>query len=356
MKLNPSLSTQKLGFIAVMTALCVTSNYAMIGLPNIKFMDLFVFVSGYCFGTLPGILVGVLTWLVYGTLNPLGFSLPILAATSMGEAFYGLVGGLSRDMGLRVPGFSMMGKKEHWISNFKIALVGFILTFLYDLFTNIVSGITVGLSIPVALINGIPFAILHEGSNLAFFFWGGAPLIMAVQRIPIATSGAPIKKAGKVERVLEKGKGGWAWVSVGLLCLVLGMSIATAYYYGEYMKYENRYRETLKDLEALTMQVNMLINYGNGTQEWHNNTRVPLGFSLLNATLTVAKVDYSFMEFEGKLYAWVNAINGVEGSSSKFWLWYSWSTNASKWESGPVASNEYILHHGDTVAWFYTQF
>jgi hypothetical protein len=347
MKLNLNLSTQTLGFIAVMTALCVTSNYAMIGLPNIKFMDLFVFISGYCFGILPGTLVGVFTWLVYGTINPLGFSLPILAATSIGEALYGLVGGLSRDMGLRVPGFSMVGKKEHWICNFKIALIGFILTFLYDLFTNIMSGVTVGLSILVALISGIPFAILHEGSNLAFFFWGGAPLIMAVQRIPAATLRAPIRKTEKVERMLEKGKGEWAWVSVGLLCLVLGMSIITTYYYGEYMKYEDLYGKTLKDLEALTMQVNILINYGNGTQEWHNNTRVPIGFSLLNATLTVAKVDYYY-------YPYVKAINGVGGS--KFWLWYYWSETASNWESGSVASNEYILHNGDIVSWVYTQF
>jgi len=185
MGLNSDLSTQKLSFIAVMTALCVSSNYAMIGFPNIKFMDLFVFVSGYCFGILPGILVGVFTWLVYGTLNPYGFVLSIWVATSLGEGLYGLVGGLSKKFGLEVPDLSRIGKKEHWICSIKIALLGFLLTSLYDLFTNIVSALTAGLPIPIVLIAGIPFAILHEGSNIAFFFWGGTALIMVIRRIPM---------------------------------------------------------------------------------------------------------------------------------------------------------------------------
>lgn len=185
MKLNLGLSTQVLSFVTVMTALCVVSNYAMVGIYNVKFMHLFVFVSGYSLGSLAGILVGCFTWFIYGTLNPYGFSLPILMATSSGEAVYGLVGGLSNKFGLKVPDLSNAGKREYWICNVKIALLGFLLTFFYDLFTNIVSALTVGLPIPVVLINGIPFAILHEGSNVAFFFFGGATMINAIRRVPI---------------------------------------------------------------------------------------------------------------------------------------------------------------------------
>jgi uncharacterized membrane protein len=61
---------------------------------NVKFMDLIVFVSGVVFGPLMGASVGVLTWLVYGTLNPYGFSLPILLATCTGESIYGIIGGM----------------------------------------------------------------------------------------------------------------------------------------------------------------------------------------------------------------------------------------------------------------------
>lgn len=171
----------------VVTALCVSTNYAMIGVPNVKFMDLLVFTSGFCFGCLVGGLVGVLTWSVYGTLNPYGFSLPILVATSVGEALYGVVGGLARRFGLRVPDPSRFGRKEYWICSVKIAFLGFLLTFAYDLLTNLVTAFSYDPWRPpiiAILISGIPFAIAHEGSNLAFFFWGGSALITVIRKLP----------------------------------------------------------------------------------------------------------------------------------------------------------------------------
>ncbi|MBS7635155.1 hypothetical protein KEJ34_06680 [Candidatus Bathyarchaeota archaeon] len=166
------------GLITILTSLCVATNYLMIGLVNVKLMDLIVFVSGFRFGSLVGGLVGVLTWLVYGTINPYGFSLPILAATSLGEGVYGVVGGLIR--GWRIP---EMGRL--WFMNASFAFIGFILTFIYDLFTNIVCGLVVGLPLGVVLMAGIPFALIHELSNTLFFFVGASPLLTALRRLPL---------------------------------------------------------------------------------------------------------------------------------------------------------------------------
>ena len=160
--------------IAVMTAACIVSNYLLIGVFNVKLMDLIVFSSGFLFGPSVGASVGILTWLVYGTLNPYGFSLPILVATSLMESLYGIVGGLLGSKGKMGEGFT---------SNLKYGIVGFLLTFVYDLVTNIVSGLSAGIPLTVALITGIPFAIAHEGSNAVFFFLGAPPLISAVGRL-----------------------------------------------------------------------------------------------------------------------------------------------------------------------------
>ncbi len=160
--------------IAVMTAACIVSNYLLIGVFNVKLMDLIVFSSGFLFGPTVGASVGILTWLVYGTLNPYGFSLPILVATSLMESLYGIVGGLLGSKGKMGEGFT---------SNLKYGIVGFLLTFVYDLVTNIVSGLSHGIPLTVALITGIPFAIAHEGSNAVFFFLGAPPLISAVGRL-----------------------------------------------------------------------------------------------------------------------------------------------------------------------------
>ena len=171
-------SSQRVGVIAVMTAACISTNYLLIGITNVKLMDLIVFASGFIFGPYVGASIGLLTWLVYGTLNPYGFSLPILAATCAGESLYGVVGGL---LGSRIVQ-SNNGKDISSILfiNARFAVIGFLLTFVYDLFTNVVSGIVAGIPIIVALASGIPFAIAHEFSNAAFFFLGASLLIRAM--------------------------------------------------------------------------------------------------------------------------------------------------------------------------------
>lgn len=169
-----------IGIIATLTASCVVTNYLMIGLVNVKFMDLIVFCSGFRFGSLIGGLVGFLTWLVYGTVNPYGFSFPILMATSIGESIYGIVGGLLG--GLRLP---ESGTSRLWFMDARFALIGFILTFIYDLFTNIVTSFVTGIPIGTVLLAGVPFAIVHELSNTLFFFVGASPLLAALRRLPL---------------------------------------------------------------------------------------------------------------------------------------------------------------------------
>ncbi|MFQ6095198.1 MAG: hypothetical protein ACE5NN_03535, partial [Candidatus Bathyarchaeia archaeon] len=174
MTLRVRLSSRELGFVGVMTGLCVALNYAMLGFINVKLMDLFVFVSGYLMGPLIGVLVGSLTWLVYGTLNPYGFSLPILFVTIFGESLYGLAGGLASRFGLvdlsNSQGLSL-SKIGFWVTNLKFGLLGFLLTFAYDLLTNVFSGLVVGIPIVVAIMAGVLFALVHEVSNFLFFFF-----------------------------------------------------------------------------------------------------------------------------------------------------------------------------------------
>lgn len=147
-------------------------------------------------------------------------------------------------------------------------------------------------------------------------------------------------------------RSGLIWVSVGLLCGLIMVSTVAVYYYGEYTKYENMYETTLQDLESLTMRVSILIDYGNESKEWHNNTRVPLGANLLNVSLIVAEVNYTISQWG----AFVNTINGVGGDFGYYWLWYYWDTTSAQWKMGAVGSDVYILHHGYIVSWVYTSF
>lgn len=173
------MNSMKLALIAVLAALSIGTNYAMISFYNVKFMDFIVFVAGFCFGPVVGALIGITSWTVYGVLNPLGFSLHIWLATMFSEPIYGVAGAFLRKS-LDINELNLM-KKER--VNFCIFLgtLGMLLTFVYDIVTNIVWGYVYNLNIFLAVIMGFfPFGLVHMVSNAFFFGIGGIPAINAV--------------------------------------------------------------------------------------------------------------------------------------------------------------------------------
>jgi hypothetical protein len=78
---------------------------------------------------------------------------------------------------------------------------------------------------------------------------------------------------------------------------------------------EQRYKDTLSSLNDISYKVNILIKYSNGTKTWHNQTIIPIGWSLFNATLKVTggKVEGSWSSFG----VFVTSINGVSGTGPK---------------------------------------
>jgi hypothetical protein len=171
------MQTIKIAIIACLVALSIGTNYALIGVWNVKLMDFIVFIGGFCFGPVVGILIGLISWAVYGTLNPQGFVLPILLATTFSETIYGIAGGLLRK--------AVDSLKGEWRkASVFFASIGAILTFIYDIITNTVFGLTVGPNIIVAIIVGfIPFGLIHVVSNLVFFGFGSVPVISAIDKI-----------------------------------------------------------------------------------------------------------------------------------------------------------------------------
>lgn len=149
------------------------------------------------------------------------------------------------------------------------------------------------------------------------------------------------------------GKDSWMWVSLGLICLLIVMAYFAVYYYSESVRYQSLYKEALNDLKRLTMPVSILIDYGNGTRFWHNNTLVPRGANLLLATEIAAEVE---SETYPEMGEFVTSINGVGGELGKYWIWYTWNPEKSDWEWGPVACDRYILREGEVVMWRYEQF
>ena len=133
-----------------------------------------------------------------------------------------------------------------------------------------------------------------------------------------------------------------------VLALIVWSVTATAYAGYYYMQYR-QFEDTLRGMQGLIFKVNILINYGNGTKEWHNATLVPVGATVFNATLAVAEVDYTpYGE-----YVLISSINGVQGTPDTGWIWWIWDHSTSQWKSTLEASNQHVLIDGDIIGWNY---
>jgi hypothetical protein len=149
-------------------------------------------------------------------------------------------------------------------------------------------------------------------------------------------------------------KNGLKWILAGMICVLIIPSYLMVYYYEESSRFRQLFNETLNELKKFDkfIFVNISINYENGTNVWYNNTLVIRGADLLNATRIIADIDFT----KGQYGVFVTKINGVGQDPNTYWLWYSWNSTTTSWEYGSVASDQYILHEGDTLEWTYTQF
>ena len=91
------MQTRDLIQTALMVALCVAIGYLMIPIPNVELLSAAVFVSGVLRGGRRGALVGGLTMVLFGSINPMGVSPPpMFVAQLLGMTLVGASGGLLR--------------------------------------------------------------------------------------------------------------------------------------------------------------------------------------------------------------------------------------------------------------------
>src|SRR3972149_6267780 len=151
----PQTTIVRIAVVAVFAALALATNYALIGIPNVKIMDALVFLAAFLFGLKVGVAVGASTWAVYGFINPQGSAdLILLSFLITGECFYALAGA-----GLRKTAIA-----RDLLEN-KSFQKGFSLVFG-----------TVG------LLTGAPSALAHKISTLVLFPTAAPAAIIAAKR------------------------------------------------------------------------------------------------------------------------------------------------------------------------------
>lgn len=138
-------------------------------------------------------------------------------------------------------------------------------------------------------------------------------------------------------------------VAVVFLCTTIAAGALAVNYNYQLSTLQKNYQAVIDELDDLTVQVNIMIDYGDGNITWFNDTRIPVGSNLLGTTGITCDIDYQTSDFG----SFITSINGVEQDATHFWLW---SFYEGGWNMGSVGADQYTLHDGDVVGWTYTSF
>jgi len=152
------------------------------------------------------------------------------------------------------------------------------------------------------------------------------------------------------------GAGRWRLLSIVLIGLTVVLGMGDILLYSQLSLTEEKYRGIVESLGRLSYSIDMLIDYGNGSQVWYNDSRIPLGWSLYNATVLIlgdrVKSTY-YPQYNSHM---IVSIDGVGGEPElKTWAWIIWHYNeeSHKWEAYELGADFIVPKDGEKVAWHY---
>ncbi len=169
----------KISLVAIFAALAIGGGYSLFYIPNVELMSVFIFISGLIYGKYIGSFVGLISSLIFYGYNPYGFD-PIVNTTCiLGMALFGLVGGFFNSNNFHDR------KIEYSRKNMiKLATIGFFLTLIFDIITNIAFAFSFKFDLGVVFLTGIPFMIVHLVCNTIVY----ATVIIAVYNRVVSLS------------------------------------------------------------------------------------------------------------------------------------------------------------------------
>lgn len=168
--------TFRLVLISTFSALAVVLGYALVYVPNIELFTLTIFIGGFILDKRDGVIIGLLSSLIFVFFNPYGTSpLPLFIYQIINYCLIGLLGGTIGNFFREKEYF----KPKEDLYKFRImaylGLIGALITFIYDIISTLIGFlITYGFNIELLIlsyISGIPFTTIHLiGNTLEFIF------------------------------------------------------------------------------------------------------------------------------------------------------------------------------------------
>lgn len=150
---------------ALFIALAAGLGFAGAVIPNVELVTITIFLGGAATGPLTGAAIGIAAEILVSGLNPLGPALPLVFAAQLaGMAAAGLAGGL---LGRHL----LLVNAAYRVT--LLAGLGLVLTFIFDLLTNLALGVHLG-PIRATVVGGLVFSVVHIVANMFVFAVLGA--------------------------------------------------------------------------------------------------------------------------------------------------------------------------------------
>lgn len=167
--------TFRLALVSTFSALAVVLGYALAAIPNIELFTFMIFLGGFILGKRDGLIIGLLSSLIFVFFNPYGASpAPLFIYQIIHYCLTGFIGGV-------IKGY--LHKKEYFKPKeelysirimFYLGLIGALITFIYDVISTLIGALIVSFSMEffiVSYIYGIPFTTIHLiGNTMEFIF------------------------------------------------------------------------------------------------------------------------------------------------------------------------------------------
>jgi Domain of unknown function (DUF4430) len=100
------------------------------------------------------------------------------------------------------------------------------------------------------------------------------------------------------------------------------------------------------------LEIKTLINYGNGTSKWYNETNIPVGWNFYNLTASIAKITSEYYPDLNEHQ--ILSINGLEQDSSNYWSLWTFCQSGPAWVYSSVGADDLHLASREVFAWYFT--
>lgn len=103
---------------------------------------------------------------------------------------------------------------------------------------------------------------------------------------------------------------------------------------------------------ALVYEVHMLVDFGNGTRSWLNDTRIQPGWNGYVVTLVLLKGNVQATWYPQYGEHFVTGLGGVSNTNTKYWFLLTYNKTAS-WQVAQVGADQIPIVNGTIFAWTY---